>query len=44
MPLKRKTLPTEGQFEPNKALKKAHLLDDLFDQFRDLKSIQFEPF
>jgi hypothetical protein len=39
MPPKRKSLPTEGQLEPNKASKKTHLLKELVTDFGDLKSI-----
>ena len=44
MPPKRKSPPTEGQLGPNKASKKTHLLEELVTSFRDLKSIEFEPF
>jgi hypothetical protein len=44
MPPKRKSPPTEGQLGPNKASKKTQLLEELFVNFGDLKSIQFEPF
>jgi hypothetical protein len=44
MPPKRKSPPTEGQLEPNKASKRTHLLEELVADFGDLKSIQFEPF
>jgi hypothetical protein len=39
MPPKRKSSPTEGQLEPNKAFKKTYLLKELVADFGDLKLI-----
>jgi hypothetical protein len=39
MPPKRKSPPTEGYLEPNKAFKKTYLLKELVADFGDLKSI-----
>jgi hypothetical protein len=39
MPSKRKSLLAEGQLEPEKPSKKAHILNELVTEFGDLKSI-----
>src|SRR5271170_5751629 len=44
MPPKRKTPPTEDPLGPPNTSKKTHILEELFTQFGDLQSIQFEPF
>ena len=44
MPPKRKIPPLEGQLEPDKPSKRHNKIEELLNQFGDLKSIEFEPF
>src|SRR4051794_3906179 len=44
MPPKRKISPLEGQLEPDKPSKRHNKIEELLNQFGDLKSIEFEPF